>query len=311
MTAVEMRMRQERSGQPGFSVVMPVFNGAGTIGRALDSILHQSYSDFEVIVVDDGSEDNTGQVVEKFIPGGVVCLRTDHAGVCAARNEGIRAAGGKYITFLDSDDQADGVWLESLYNTFNSNPGTGLVFCGAKIVDEGTSGSCVMNPWNLGPIFRHQSGVLLPGCFAVRADVLKESGGYDEGLAYSENTELVIRLIEYCFRNNLGIVTLHTPLIVYHRGRNNVKKNYYEKRSAAVVHIIDKHRALFNTDKNMLAVYYAIAGVDSARLKRNSLSRHFFLQAVKADPAGIRHMARLLMMLMPPLARLIWKRHQK
>lgn len=88
------------------SVVIPAYNAAGTIGRALDSVIAQTHPAREIIVVDDGSTDRTAQVVSEY-GGRVEYLYQDNAGPGAARNAGIRAARGEWIAFLDADDE----WL--------------------------------------------------------------------------------------------------------------------------------------------------------------------------------------------------------
>ena len=89
--------------QPLFSVIIPVYNGAATVGRAVESVLGQSWARREVIVVDDGSSDETPQVVKRF-GDAVRYLRQDNAGVSAARNAGAQQANGEWLAFLDADD---------------------------------------------------------------------------------------------------------------------------------------------------------------------------------------------------------------
>jgi glycosyltransferase involved in cell wall biosynthesis len=89
--------------QPLFSVIIAVYNGAATLSRAIESVLAQSWTQREVIVVDDGSTDGTQQVVSRF-GDAVRCLRQENAGVSAARNAGARHADGEWLAFLDADD---------------------------------------------------------------------------------------------------------------------------------------------------------------------------------------------------------------
>src|SRR5262245_25523218 len=96
------------SGNPTVSVVMPVYNGSATIGRALDSVFSQTFKDIEVIVIDDGSTDNLADSLAPFGGHRLQLLRhSSNKGEPAARNTGIRASGGRYIAFLDCDDE----WL--------------------------------------------------------------------------------------------------------------------------------------------------------------------------------------------------------
>ena len=91
---------------PLISVIMPTYNHASFIKEALDSIKKQTFRDYEIIVIDDGSTDNTKEILENY--AGIRYLLLEHGGVAAARNAALKVAGGKWIAFLDSDD----LWKE-------------------------------------------------------------------------------------------------------------------------------------------------------------------------------------------------------
>ena len=105
------------------SVIIPAYNAENTLGECLDSLLAQDYDNYEIIVVDDGSEDNTQGVAESYGSEKIVCVRQSNGGVSAARNAGIALARGEYVIFCDADDcvsphyvrtlmdNADGDWL--------------------------------------------------------------------------------------------------------------------------------------------------------------------------------------------------------
>ena len=114
---------------PKVSVIIPTYNRAHLVGRAIRSVLNQTYQDFEIIVVDDGSTDNTEEVVKSFNDPRIRYIRHEkNRGGSAACNTGIRAARGEYIAFQDSDDEWLPEKLEKQMQVFENTP-TGVGGC--------------------------------------------------------------------------------------------------------------------------------------------------------------------------------------
>lgn len=109
---------------PFFSVVMPVYNREKYVAKAVDSVLSQSYQDFELIIIDDGSTDSTGDVIRSYSDERIKYLRQNNAGPSSARNNGIKNSGGKYIAFLDSDDWWLKDKLKKVREAVEENPDT-------------------------------------------------------------------------------------------------------------------------------------------------------------------------------------------
>ena len=103
------------------SVIMPAYNSEVYIRESIDSVLAQSFTDFELIVVDDGSTDATASIVESYADNRIRLIRQANQGVSAARNTGIEAARGEFITFLDSDDLYYPDFLKTLYHLIRTN----------------------------------------------------------------------------------------------------------------------------------------------------------------------------------------------
>ena len=123
------------------SVVVPVYNAEGVVSRCVDSILAQSYTDFEVLLVNDGSTDNSGAICDNYAQqdGRVKVIHQENSGVSAARNAGLKAAQGEWVTFVDSDDMVLDCFLEALVIAVNRDERIDLAYCGYAIIDGSTS----------------------------------------------------------------------------------------------------------------------------------------------------------------------------
>ena len=111
------------------SVIIPTYNREGILGRSIESVLNQTYTEFELIIVDDGSTDNTRQLVENIHDDRISYYYVkNNSGAAAARNYGIERAEGEYIAFQDSDDYWHSDKLEKQMKVMESNPDIGFVF---------------------------------------------------------------------------------------------------------------------------------------------------------------------------------------
>jgi glycosyltransferase involved in cell wall biosynthesis len=119
---------------PNITVVIPLYNGAQYIRRSVQSVLEQSYTDFELLVVDDGSTDCGGEIVLEFMDPRLRLVRQNNMGVSAARNKGILEGLGNYIAFLDADDEWDIGFLDAVVNLSNNYPQAGIYGTGFRLV---------------------------------------------------------------------------------------------------------------------------------------------------------------------------------
>jgi glycosyltransferase involved in cell wall biosynthesis len=196
------------------SVVIPTFNRGYIIGDALRSVLAQSYRDFDVLVVDDSSTDNTREIVEKFGGDKTQYLRHDHnRGCSAAYNTGIRAATGNLIAFLDSDDIWKPDYLDCHVSFLTRHPEIDLVFCDTE-VPNGSPSSRLMsymrafpkllrdNPTAMEHVFSGREMFLCllkevplkPTAVVVRREALVRSGLFDEAGISGTDWDLFLRL---------------------------------------------------------------------------------------------------------------------
>lgn len=191
---------------PLVSIVMPAFRVETFIATAIDSVLAQTYSNFELIVVNDGSDDDSVQIVKTYADPRVRLIHQDNAGLAAARNTGIAAAAGAYIAFLDSDDFWHEEKLARHVAHLQSDAEVGVSFAGSILVDEsGTATGTKQTPQLRSittavllcrnPIGNGSAPVIRREVFAETATV---KGGrtwyFDENLRQSEDVEYWVRI---------------------------------------------------------------------------------------------------------------------
>ncbi|HZA57817.1 MAG TPA: glycosyltransferase [Solirubrobacterales bacterium] len=117
------------------SVITPTRNRADALERCIGSVLAQAHTRFELLVIDDGSEDATPDVLARYSDPRVRSVRIDHAGVCGARNRGLERARGSVITYLDDDNLMDPLWLMAVANAFDRHPEISVLY-GARLIDN-------------------------------------------------------------------------------------------------------------------------------------------------------------------------------
>lgn len=185
---------------PRVSVAIPTWNRAHLVGRAIRSALAQTFQDFELWVVDDGSTDGTSQVVAEVADSRVAYVRhAENGGISRARNTAIRMARGEWMAFLDDDNEWAADYLERQLAVAASRPGAGLVYCRARRHDARASRhGLVFSTMREGRVFRHvlKGWGPLMSCTLLRRSILIEVGGLDESLGAMEDCDLWMRLAQ-------------------------------------------------------------------------------------------------------------------
>ena len=125
-----------------FSIIIPLYNKAPYIEKALSSIVSQTFQDYELIVIDDGSKDDSASIAEKLIHNQwgdgskAKLIRQSNSGVSTARNNGVAASHGDYICFLDADDWWEPTFLEEMAKLIQDYPDAGIYGTGYTIINE-------------------------------------------------------------------------------------------------------------------------------------------------------------------------------
>ena len=202
--------------QPDISVIIPAFNRAHTLPKALDSVLSQTLKPREIIVVDDGSTDETNAVLANY--PGLCIISQDNRGVSAARNVGIEKAGGEWLAFLDSDDE----WLkEKLEKQWDTICIDDKLICHTEEI-------WIRNGQRVNPMKKHKKFggmiyerclplcVISPSSVMIHRSVFEDVGVFDESLEVCEDYDLWLRI---CAK--YSVLFIDEPLIVKYGGHED------------------------------------------------------------------------------------------
>jgi glycosyltransferase involved in cell wall biosynthesis len=197
---------------PQISVVLCTFNRADQVGEAVAAILDQHGADLELLVVDDGSTDDTPAVLAAIDDDRLRVVRRPNGGLSAARNSGLAAATAPWVVFIDDDDRAQPGWAAA-FVTMGADESVGIACCGAQYVDARGNDLFTSVPSQMGPPFGDLVALTLAGTFAVRTDLARRAGGYLDGLGTRHQTELFIRLLALAEPEGLRVASVPDLLI--------------------------------------------------------------------------------------------------
>jgi glycosyltransferase involved in cell wall biosynthesis len=283
------------------SVIIPTFNRADLVIQALESVINQDYQPIEIIVIDDGSTDNTAEKINDFGQQ-VKYIRQENSGEATARNLGIQNANGKYVAFLDDDDLFLPGKLTLQAEILINQPAIALVACQALRLDETEH---IIPNQEVFP--RKHTGLvpfdglvcspytsIIPSTSMIRRSVLHEVGGFDPDIRYGEDWDLVIRIGAHH-----SILYLAEPL-VYLRVHQTHRQNDYlldntkaKLRFKDHLKIIAKTKPLLNEEQlhfHQLATAYAYAEMGFNDLANDDLAsgNEKLKLAVELDPDSWR-----------------------
>ncbi|MBN1766699.1 MAG: glycosyltransferase family 2 protein [Sedimentisphaerales bacterium] len=266
-----------RQQQYQISVIIPAYNAGSHIARAIQSVLDQTHAPDEIIVVDDGSTDNTSEIVQGF-PTAITCIRQENQGSSAARNTGIKAAGNDWIAFLDSDDEWLPDKLQLQVQNLRHNPE--LVWTWSNfyrcLCDEHRRGPNI-KPIRADKLLRgrdyldefFQSYIHRTfgwtGTMLIRKDVLEEAGLFIPGQHMGDDIDLWFRIA--CRYPRIGY--LSRPLAVYHM---NVNQSITHRLRQTEIHpdFIKRHLTL-TAEHNRREDFEPLAGEMVSRWIRSLL----------------------------------------
>ncbi len=204
------------STSPPVSVVIPVYNGARTIRATIESVLRQTHSDFEIVLVNDGSTDQTLAVIYSIVDPRIRCFSKSNGGQATARNCGISKSTGEYIAFLDADDLWHPSKLKHHKEILDLNPAAGAAYCKTIGLGAEETLDSVLKRISpdlspklpsgriLEPLIR--SNIIGSGSnFFVRRNVIEKIGGFNQNVTGVEDWDFYLRVAEkyeiHCVQN--------------------------------------------------------------------------------------------------------------
>lgn len=187
---------------PFFSVVIPLYNKQTYIKRSLNSVLAQTMTDFEVVVIDDGSTDSSAAIVKSILDQRVRLIQQQNSGVSAARNRGISECYGEWVAFLDADDEYFPECLQEMYSCVKKFPQAGAVYVDPVWFRDGeqinvvsqTAETYELLPDYFDQIIFHGGNEINSSCVAVKKAVFSQAGLFPVGITIGEDSDMWMRI---------------------------------------------------------------------------------------------------------------------
>ena len=262
------------------SVIMPAYNAEGTIVESIQSILCQTYSNFEIIIVNDGSSDGTTTIVNSiFSDSRIILKEISNAGVANARNTGMNLATGDYIAFLDSDDIWDTGFLASCIQAFDEKDNISAVYTHYKIfksnVDQNINGLQNRYKFINNSLYRIMIYDYIPmSASMIKRSVVLDGDFFDTRYFGTEDWEFWIRII-----SKYDVYYISKPLVYYREHSNGISKNKLRQNRNC-------YKVLINTLKTY-SIPYWVRYMMMWEFRRSNILSHLSVGNYKIGLSGM------------------------
>ena len=265
------------------SIIIPVYNREDKVGRAIDSVLNQTFTDWELILINDNSSDNSLGVISAYQDGRIVIIDLkENGGAAAARNMGIKRANGGFIAFLDSDDCYSPNFLEKSYSVLSSTENeVAFSWTGYTFVTSTTHKSQFWSPSQSSDNYLSFLSSLHTGTnsgLMVKAEVFEVCGYFDERLRAAEDTDLLLRVIQ-----KFNFAMIPEFLINIYTEHSNRLSVDFKQIAAAYNLIFPKHEKVISMHTHLkLKWYYKMMWLNY-HLGEKLIARTFFKKLIKIN----------------------------
>ena len=280
---------------PLISVIIPVYNSEKTIQETLKSVLNQTFSDFEIIVINDGSQDSTLDIISSLQDSRIKIFSYPNAGISASRNRGISHASGEFIAFLDHDDLWTPDKLESQLRALQENPQAAVAYSWVDLIDE--SSQFIRSYSRLSITGNVQAELLVSNFLKtasnplIRKEALIQVGGFEQSICGPEDWDLFLRMAAH-----YHFVAVPRSQVLYRMITGSASTNVF-RQEAESLKVIDRAftqapESLQHLKKRTLSNLYKYLTFQSVELpsgRQSGLAATRCLwQAVRSDPSVLR-----------------------
>ncbi len=286
---------------PLISVIIPVYNGEKTIRETIESVLNQTFREFELLVINDGSQDRTLEIVESIQDSRLKVFSYPNAGQSTSRNRGIELATGEYISFIDADDLWTPDKLEAQVKVLQENPQAAVAYSWTNWIDESSQlvgkGSHITEKGKVFAKLLLNDFVANGSNSLIRRQVLTEVGGFDASVTPAEDWDMWLRIAAH-----YEFVAVPSSQVLYRITPNSASFNVW-KMEVSSLKVIEKafaqapeslhylkRKSLGNRYKYL--TYKSIEGYPER--KKGLTAIRFLWQIIKNDPSMLQ-------------AKVIWK----
>lgn len=219
---------------PKISVIIPVYNGEKTIERTIQSVLHQTFTDFELLIINDGSQDRTIEIIQSMTDPRIKLYSYSNAGLAASRNRGIELATGQFLTFLDADDLWTSDKLELQLQALETHPEAGVAYSWTNYIDESdqfvrkglhtTVNGDVLSELFIQNFLENGSNALM------RRQTVEKVGYFDTSLSAAEDWDFFLRVAE-----DYHFVVVSHPQVLYRVSTNSMSANLVNQEKQCLI----------------------------------------------------------------------------
>lgn len=287
---------------PKVSIIIPTYNRAHLLPRAIKSVLNQTFKDFELIIVDDGSTDDTKDVVQSFQRNDsrIRYIHIEHSGGYPSKviNVGIKNSLGSFITFCASDDEWDKKYLEKQIPLLEKDNGIDIVASNVVLINN--KNEIVKEIWK--PQNKENDFILrtsfiknyIFGNLIFRKNIFEKVGLYDEKIKIREDFDMWIRLV----KDGYNFQFVYEPLYIIHLHSNQISSSTNRLEIIKIEnYLFRKYRNIYDKYLKAKSIYFRHISTHYALLNNRNLALKNILIAIKCAPFHLRNYINLFLLL--------------